>query len=622
MAAQTAVGTALTTLVWARPIRPKVSSLLLLASIWIAVLCPVTGEFFGGFGTPVLPDHTKHLLELSAVTGGIAAILSRRVLLMVVGFVGAAGLTVAPRYAIDSDWALAASSLAFDGLLLGLNLRLSQGPGSKDVAPSPRVFWQDDVAIFFLVTTLAALVATYVLHRHTNGGDEWADTYQAALLAKGHAYETLPTCPEAFRSFWVFQYDGRSFAQHTPGWPLFMAPFMAVGAVWLAGPTALGLLSVATARLSRRAAAGFPKGTSPPSPRVVRAAGWFAAFALALGATTLLNGASRYPHVFVAAMYAWCAEELFVMCDRSLAPRAQWVAGALVGTTAVFSVAASPADGLTLGLGLFAYFVYAAARRRIGGRALLGVVVATSLWGALCLVILRAQLGVWWKTGYSLTEIYYPWSTIEFSLPKPDEVRASIPLDAGSYCWWPASPALGLAGLAALRGRAQRIAFVMALSFVPMVVPMAIGTGVIFAELWGTALGLVHRVESLTAFQRGGPFAVAMSAAVIGVVRIAPLIYPAATADVREHNLLEDALATARLHHTVVIARDGIANVDSMDLTENLPLSLYPDQDVLVARSPNPASDECVKRSYPGWSILYADRRMGSVWFHPDPMKR
>jgi hypothetical protein len=637
MAAQSSVGMGLTALVWAHPMRPRAASLLVLASVWLAVFCPMTAEFLNGLDIPTLPDHAKHLIEASAVLAGIAAIVSRRPLSMIVGFVGAATLTVAPRYILDSDWDLAGANLAFDGLVIGLSYHTRRSCGAD--APSEERGWRyDDIAIFLIVTFLAAMVCTYVLGRHTNSGDEWADTYQAALFVRGRAYEPVPECAEAFRSFWVYQYDGRSFAQYTPGWPLFMAPFIPLHCVWLAAPVALALLAVAAARLARRGAAGFSRGTTPPSARDVRAAGWVGAAAASLGSTMLINGGSRYPHVFVAAMFAWTVEELFVLCDPKISHRAQWIAGVLVGTTSSLTVAARPADGIALAVGPFLYFLYATIRRRVGLRAVAAAVLAGSFWAVLCLVIMHAQVGKWFKTGYSLTELYYPWNKLDFSVPKPDELRASIPLAAGSYCWWPASPALGLAGLAAVRGRARRIAFVMVTSFVPFlafytlfevgrhwdagygpryelpcVVAMAVGTAVIFAEL--CALARNHATRSPLA--RGGPLALALTAALVGIVRIAPLVYPYNASDVREHNLLNIALEKAQFKHTIVIAKDAIANIDSLDLTENLPLSVYPDQEVLIARSPNPASDECVRRSFPDWTIVVADRRLNSVWFHP-----
>ena len=659
MAAQASVGLTVTALLWARPVRPRIATGLLLAATWVAVLSPVDQEFLTGIGFTMGPAHFKHALRLSAVLAGVGALLSRRVLLAVLGVLGAVGLWVVRNYITDSDWDVAGANLAFVGLLVGAHYRSSRSerelgaiePFSRFL---PGAFARDDLMLFALATSLAAIVATVVMSRHTNSGDEWANTYQAALFMKGRAYETVPTCADAFRSYWVYQYKGRSFAQYTPGWPLFMAPFVALRAVWLAAPATLGVLAVGVARVSRRAAAGFSAGTAGPSGKEIRAAGWFGALTVMLGSTMLLNAGSRYPHVFVAAMFVWSVEALLSIASRlrpdeppgaretdTVRPgRDGWLKGALLGTTAALMIAARPADGLTLGVGLFAYFVVALARRRLGLWAVVSAAVAFVAWGVLSLVILHAQVGQWFKTGYSITELYYPWNKLTFSAPKPDEIRAGFPLASGSYCWWPCAPAIGLAGLASLRGRARRIAFVMFASFVPFftfytlfdigrhgdfgygpryefpcVVPMAIGAGVLMARLWAQAS---RRILAKSALSMGGPLALALTAGIIGLVRIAPLVYPGATSEIHDHNLLQEAIVKAKLHNTVIIAKDGISNVDSMDLTEDLPLQFYPDQDVLIARSASDASNDCVRKEFAHRTILIAEKVKDEVRLRPD----
>ncbi len=644
--AQTSVGLTLTALVWARPLRSRVASVALVAAAWLGVANPFDSDLLSGIGIAVGPNHSENVLRLAAVLAGLAAVLSRERLVAAFGILGAGSFWWLRSHITHSDWEMAATVLAFVGLLVGIHyrsLRARLEPVMTSPAPA-RSFARDDVLIFVIATTLAALVSTVILRRHTNSGDEVANTYQAALFARGHAYEAVPPCSEAFRSFWVYQYLGRSFAQYTPGWPLFMMPFVALQAAWLAGPFALGILAVGVARIARRAAAGFSPGTVEPSRHEVRAAGILGGLALTLGSTTLINGASRYPHVFVAAMFAWSVEALLRIADGDLGKVSRWLWGAALGTTSALLLAARPADGATLGIGLFAYFVVALFRKRIGLRALVGTALGFALWGGLTLVILRLQVGVWFKTGYSLTEIYYPWNRFTFSQPLPDEIRAGIPLASGAYCWWPCAPAIGLAGLAALRGRARRIAFIMAISFVPFftfytlfdigrhgdfaygpryqfpcVVPMAIGTGAILAQLWREARA---RIPSRSALQRGGPFALAVAAAILGVVRIAPLVYPYNYSDVRDHNHLQDALEKADLHNAVVLAQEGISNTSSMDLTESLPLQFYPNQDVIIARDLGPDSNKCVRDRFPNRTIFEAISAGGGVRFVPDSKRR
>ena len=350
---------------------------------------------------------------------------------------------------------------------------------------------------------------------------------------------------------------------------------------------------------------------------------------LIASSTALINGGSRYPHVFVAAMFAWSLEALCVVADSALPPADQRRWGAALGACIALLVAARPPDGATLGVGLFLYFVYAVGRRRIGWHAVGMAAALAAFIGGVTLVVLRLQLGVWFKTAYSLTEIIYPWTKVSWSLPKPNEFRWGLPLAAGSYCWWPCSPAVGMGGLAMLRGRARRLGFVFFASALPLltmytllelgrgfdfgygprytlvlIVPMAVGTGVVFARLWELASGSSFATGARSrvggAFASGGPIAVALVAAGLGVIRLGALMYPHTYADVHEHNRLHDAIDSMGPKHAVVIAGLGLNTTDPMDLTENLPLDLYPDQDVIIAVDRGPDETRCLQEKFRG----------------------
>jgi len=352
----------------------------------------------------------------------------------------------------------------------------------------------------------------------------------------------------------------------------------------------------------------------------VRAAGWFAGGAIVLGSTVLINGGSRYPHVFVAACFAWSLEALCAIADPSLEPRAQWRHGALLGTASALLLASRPADGAMLGVGIALFFVVALARRRIGLRGLAGTILAFGAWAGLTLVILRLQLGKWFMMGYSLNPIIHPWNKIAYSMPHPSEFKWGFPLATGSYSWWPCAPALGLAGLAAMRGHARRIAFVCIASLLPFlayytylelgrgfdfgygpryqfpaVVPMAVGGGAMLGALWAAAR---RTSPSVPALARGGPAALAIFAMILGVLRIAPLVYPHTYADVKQHNRLRDALKEQKIHDAVVFVGRGLTNTDALDLTENWPLGLY-ENDVIVALDGPTERSTCVRSMFP-----------------------
>ena len=187
-----------------------------------------------------------------------------------------------------------------------------------------------------------------------------------------------------------------------------------------------------------------------------------------------------------------------------------------------------------------------------------------------------------------------------WSLPKPNEYKWGIPLAAGLYCWWPCAPAVGLAGIAALQGRARRLGFVFCLGVVPLVflctlnefgrgydfgygpryefplvVPMAVGAGVIFADLWMRASSrpaAASAAFAASALNLGGPFVLALAAVIVGVVRVAPNLYPFTYQDVHLHNRLREAVDAADLHNAIVFGGVGLNTTDPLDLTENLPL--------------------------------------------------
>ena len=661
VAAQTSAGLVLGAVVWGRRVRPWPAMAFFLAAIAIVTVAPTEGEFLHGLGMTLGPEHTKNVLKMAAAIATGAALITRQRGLVVLAILGEGALWLITNYIQDCDSDLAVAYLTWIGLLVGLarsnRPRVTPGPPGEGLARRDaegtasawfRELWGEDVVIGVVATFAASLVCWLVLHGRTDSADEWANTYQAALFAKLRAYGGVPHCSEALRSFYVFQYMGRSFSQYTPGWPYFMVPFTVLRVPWLAGPASLGVLAAGVARLGRRAVAGFAAGTEAPSAAIVRAGGRFAALVLVASSTVLINGGSRYPHVFVAAMFAWALEALCVVADpdassslsvpdqrrRQRRRQGQW--GAVLGACIALLAAARPPDGGTLGCGLFLYFVYALVRRRIAWQAVALAAASAAFVGGVTLVVLRLQLGVWFKTAYSLLDLIYPWAKVTWSLPKPNEFRWGSPLAAGSYCWWPCSPAVGMAGIAMLRGHARRLGFVFFMSTIPLlamytmvelgrgydfgygprytlplIVPMAVGTGVVFARLWAVAVEAPFTEAARSriggALAAGGPIAVALVAAGLGVCRLAALMYPHTYADVHEHNRLHDAIDTVAPKHAVIIAGTfGLNMTDPMDLTENLPLDLYPDQDAIIAIDRGPDETRCVQDKFRGRTFYRA----------------
>jgi hypothetical protein len=623
LVAQASAGLGLASVLWQKGMRPRASNALLLAAMALSVVAPIGNAPFADnpllhtIGTVVGAGFAKPALRLSAALASSAVLLTRRRLLAAVALAGEALLWLVTDYIQKCNADLAVLHLAFFGGLVGVHLATAPGqPGTEgrsEQHPSP-AGWRDDVAAFCAGTLAAALVCRLVEHGWTSGADEWGNTFEAAVFAKLRAYGAAPPCGEEFRSYWVYQYQGRAFAQYTPGWPYFMTPFVAAGAAWLANPVATGLLAAGVMRLGRRAA-----GTS-----TARVAGRVAAAATILSATVLENGASRYPHIFVTAMFAWSLEALCAACDPAESPsrRRQW--GLVLGVSTGWLVAARPLDGATLGLGLAAVFAHAAWRREVDLRAVVWASVPFGAISALTLLILRLQLGRWWTTGYSLAPLTYPWAVYGWTLPKADEFRWGLPLASGAYCFWPSSLALGLPGMALVRGSARRVglaclvgcaALLVAYTLsefgrwydfgygpryqIPCVVPAAIGTGVLAARLWAGARARIAAARDVRTLLAGaGPVALSFGAALGGVALIAGGMYPYARLDVERHNWLRPTLDEAKLHHAVVFATT-VAASHALDLCENLPLDLYPDQDVLLAIDRGDESLRCVHAAYP-----------------------
>jgi hypothetical protein len=410
-----------------------------------------------------------------------------------------------------------------------------------------------------------------------------------------------------------------------------MAPFVRLHVLWLSGPFSMGVMAWGMARLGRSATRSLASADAPLSPRVIRAAGTWAGVLAMLGTTVLVNGGSRYSHVFVTGLYAWSLEGLLMVATPGLSRQRQVRWGIVLGSVSGLMLATRPADGAFLGFGIAILFLYALARRRIGWRALASTMAALALWIALTLVILRLQLGKWGTTGYSLLAVNHPWAAIKYSWPEPNQWKYGLPLATAAYCWWPCSLPLGLAGLAMLPGRGRGLAVAMALGCVPYtayitslefgrgydwgygpryamvwLVPMAVGGAVALAQL--SVAARQHTLGGRSALARGGPLALAIFAVASTWVRIVPLVWPPVADHTRRHSSLQRAIEDAHLEHALVIASDGTTGFSDLDLATNLPLDLYPDQETIIAIDRHDANDavDCLHSAFPDRKIYSA----------------
>jgi hypothetical protein len=618
------VAVTLTAVIWSRPLRTRAATWFLVAAVWIAALCPLAiANILQVDPSPnIIP-----LLQTSATLATVAAFLHTPRWFGALAILGQVGLLSLSLHVRESNYELIFAHLFWYGILLGVHaLRVAAPTGPSSCPPAPllpsaRLFRRHDIAIFLATTGLALMVTNLVFGRVIYNGDEVANTFQADVYGHLRAYAPLPPCASMFENYWVFRRAGRAFSQYTPGWPLFMAPFQRLGIIWLAGPVMAGIAAVGVARLSRRIASGL--GTTPErSRRIVGIAGVLGAIFAMLGPSMLLNGASRFSHTMVCACFAWAVESMCVVSDSDVSRGSAWRHGLLLGATTSLGLATRPADGGTLGVGVFLYFVWALLHRRMTWRAFAGTTVGFLFFGGLTLVILRLQLGAWFQTGYALAAATHSEAQLHLSWPRPSDMKNAIPIATGSHTWWPAAPAVGIAGLIrALGGPERRVAFMLATSglallgfyflvefgrwadeglgpryYLPLVVAMAAGGAGIVApviERMNT-----RRVRIGSRIRLVGPGILIAIAVAYGVIRIAPLTYPLAHADYKYSTAPFRAAKRMRLKNAVVMIEPGRGPAHETNLAQNAPMEKNPDVLFLIRRS---ESDEaCVRQNFPG----------------------
>jgi hypothetical protein len=626
MAAHGAIGVMLAALLWWTFRRPSVAGLLLLVAIALATVAPAAGDFARGLGDKTPPhDIIGTVLLSSAALVVPALLLLRRPVLAVVAAVVAWALSEAPRVLADSTLEICALHLVWIGIVLGLLLRRNEADVVSPVPlADPPTARRDDVLLFLFAVVAATIVSIWVLQRADGSADEWAYTFQAYVFAKGHLYAPSPPCEPAFQSFYVFETLGREFSQYTPGWPLFMAPFALFRAPWLAGPVSHGLMAVGVARVTRRIARLDGHGTAAR----VAASGRVAALVATLGTSLLLLGGSRFSHMMVAAQFMWILEALLVLRDRSTTGphRVRWAVA--LGALVAWLGATRPADGALLSSGLFLYALYGLAQRRYGARDVVAALGGLAVVGFVMLLILRIQLGKWFTTGYSLEAVFHPWNIVKYDVPSSREIKYALPLATGSYIFFPCALGVGLAGLLSLRRDATGVmlalfasmtAFEVYYQFLdlnrahdwgygpryisPIVIPVAIGMGIAFGRLAESAS---RHAQGVSAGAAGGPWAVAAVAMAVTLVRLWPLLYPGIYDHVRRHDAVNARVRELGLHDAIVLTRPGTTGFSSQDLTENLPIMLYPDQDALVAIDTSPGIAQCLRRNFPNRRLYFA----------------
>lgn len=597
--------------------------------LWLAVLAPVLPTLGSGFGIGVTSTLLHAALGLARVALVATLLLSGRPWLLLPGGLATAAVAFLDGFLRESDFELCALHIALAGLVLGLvaklPLRRLPVPSRRLEAPFDRIALAQDVGVFLVGMIGAAAVSHYVLFRGTDSSDEWAYTYQAALFAKGRLYGKVPPCFDAFRMYWVFWRDDRMFAQYQPGWPLFLAPFVAIGQAWLGGPASLGMLGVALARLGRFSIASF--GTATPAE--IRRGGLVAA-GLALSCNFLLiNGASRYAHVITTALFALTVEAA-LRVGRVKEMRRAAVLGAWLGFVVGWSGVVRAPDAVLLSCGAGLYLLVAVVRRRMHPVALLTALLVAAAWLLFLFYSARQQVGIWGVLPYQIGSEFHPWVHMSFSVPSAHMWRWSFPLMWGAYEWFPLVPGVGILGftLAARQGGdSKRVVFSLAvpsfalLTFYAMlewgrgndfgygpryqagiVVPMAIGTAM---AVHASLLRLPSRVRPhlMHGF---------VLVAAVGTIVCGAHLYPYDRRILADVMGVENAVRERSLRNAIVVVPNGMSPHGGWDITRNLPIELY-EQPVLYA---NESKMECLRSSFPSRRLYRAESR-GNVKLTP-----
>ncbi len=154
--------------------------------------------------------------------------------------------------------AISAIALILTHWLGGQTDRITARASGWIQTPSRRDF---ALGLGLVVCAGCAFLSWYCFANQASTGDEMSMRFEARLLASGH----LSALPEAHREFFstpeALDSNGRWFSQFPVGWPLLLAPAMAVHLEWLASPVCAGIAALCfylfLARVTTEATARF-----------------------------------------------------------------------------------------------------------------------------------------------------------------------------------------------------------------------------------------------------------------------------------------------------------------------------------------------------------------------------
>lgn len=204
-----------------------------------------------------------------------------RALLLVAGALIAMSETRAPSIVGAVEPAMDAMRLAAGLLVLGVAL-----DGARTLPPLP---WrQEGVAIG--LAFFGCLVAGWLGGvSWPNSGDEYSYIVLADMFRAGQLVGPPPPDPALFGAYHVLVRNGVTFSPYPPAWSALLAPFRAIGAVWLVNPLLTVLLGCALLGAFRRL------GVAPAMRKPALALVLLTPF-------TLFLGGSVFPQTMAAAL--------------------------------------------------------------------------------------------------------------------------------------------------------------------------------------------------------------------------------------------------------------------------------------------------------------------------------
>jgi len=140
------------------------------------------------------------------------------------------------------------------------------------------------LALALLAILAAAYISTTVFERLPHLEDEFANLWQARVIAHGELTLPSPSEPRSFLVPFVIDYQGQRFGKYPPGWPAALSLGARVGAAWLVNPLLAGLAVWLTFRLGSKLLGAW--------------AGLLAALLLASSPMFLMLSASLMSHTF------------------------------------------------------------------------------------------------------------------------------------------------------------------------------------------------------------------------------------------------------------------------------------------------------------------------------------